>query len=71
MHPLKPRLVVVQVPDTLVGDALLDIILDPQESDGSGLLIGRCLTGAAGQFRGCAWRYACRAGSKNCQWPQG
>eukprot|EP00891_Asterochloris_glomerata_P009685 jgi/Astpho2/9685/e_gw1.00147.4.1_t len=27
------------VPDTLVGDALLDIILDPQESDGSGLLI--------------------------------
>ena len=50
---------VVQVPDTLVGDALLDIILDPQESDGSGLLIGGCLTGAARQGRGCAWQHTC------------
>ena len=72
MHHLQPRRCAVQVPDTLVGDALLDIILDPQESDGSGLLIGGCLTGAAMQGRGCAWQHhaLCRTGSQNCWWPK-
>lgn len=31
------------VPDSLVGDALLDVIFDPNEADGVGLIIGEFL----------------------------